>query len=68
MEILRFDSRAPSAKFDALIDLLTERLIEVPVIARPYWPMMRDRRGSAIMSPPLTAAMTFHSDGQLSAA
>lgn len=41
MEILRFDSREPSVRFRPLVDRLHERLADVPVIARPYWPLIR---------------------------
>ena len=33
MELLRFDSRRPSLKYSALVELLTEKLAEVRVIA-----------------------------------
>ena len=48
MQILRFDSRAPSPKFAGIVALLAEKLSEVSVIARPYWPMMRDSRPTPI--------------------
>ncbi len=40
MEILRFDSRQPSATFGHLIERLREKLAHIPVILRPCWPMM----------------------------
>jgi hypothetical protein len=39
MEILRFDSREPSASFGHLIERLREKLAHIPVIMRPCWPM-----------------------------
>jgi hypothetical protein len=39
MEILRFDSREPSARFKDAIDVLRHKLTEVLVIARPCWPV-----------------------------
>lgn len=39
MEILRFDSRYPEARFKPTIDLLLESIAKVPVVARPYWPL-----------------------------
>jgi hypothetical protein len=41
MEILRFDSRAPNARYTGLVEQLHGKLLETPVIARPYWPAMR---------------------------
>ena len=43
MEIIRFDSRMPNPRFNGFVGLLHEKLLEIPVIARPYWPMMRSR-------------------------
>jgi hypothetical protein len=39
MEVLRFDSRQPSSKYAALIDILREKLTEVLVIAKPGAPI-----------------------------
>jgi hypothetical protein len=39
MEILRFDSREPSTQFSHLVGLLCEKLTQVALIARPFWPM-----------------------------
>jgi hypothetical protein len=44
MEIIRFDSRTPNPRFRGLVELLHEKLLAIPVIARPYWPMMRSHR------------------------
>jgi hypothetical protein len=43
MELLRFDSRFPSAKYERLIELLRHRLVNVPVITRhrSVWPATR---------------------------
>ena len=41
MEIVRFDSRRPDPRFSGLVQALHEKLLSIPVIARPYWPMMR---------------------------
>lgn len=54
MEIIRFDSRAPNTRFDGLVEQLHAKLLEIPVIARPYWPPMRSR-GYAPRSLPATA-------------
>ena len=35
MEILRFDSRRPGARYTALVEAVCERMAEVLVIARP---------------------------------
>jgi hypothetical protein len=43
MEILRFDSRAPSRRFDGLVERLHDKFKDVTVIARPYWPMTTRR-------------------------
>ena len=43
MEIVRFDSRRPDPQFGGLVRALHEKLLSIPVIARPYWPMMRSR-------------------------
>ena len=39
MEILRFDSREPSKQFGHLVGMLCEKLAEVLLVARPFWPM-----------------------------
>lgn len=44
MEILRFDSRTPSPRFDPLVHILHRRLSRVAVIARPSWPMTHPSR------------------------
>jgi hypothetical protein len=41
MEILRFDSREPNPRYGSLVEMLHGKLLETPVIARPYWPEMR---------------------------
>jgi hypothetical protein len=51
MEILRFDSRAPNARYRGLVEQLHGKLLETPVIARPYWPPMRSRGFSPQMLP-----------------
>jgi hypothetical protein len=43
MEIVRFDSRQPNPRYNGLVELLHGKLLETPVIARPYWPVMRSR-------------------------
>ncbi len=45
MEIIRFDSRMPNPKFNGLVETLHDKLLEIPVVARPYWPMMMRSRG-----------------------
>jgi len=45
MEILRFDSRNPAAKFSKLIDRLRDKLAAVPVITRQPAPAL-ERRGT----------------------
>jgi hypothetical protein len=55
MEILRFDSRAPSARFRGAVELLHERLADVPVVVRPYWPLptrVRERAIPAALAAP----------------
>jgi len=53
MEILRFDSRMPHPRFEPFVAQLEERLAEVSVVARPYWPMMREpRRPTPLVAPP----------------
>lgn len=51
MEILRFDSRAPNARYRGLVEQLHGKLLETPVIARPYWPPMRSRGFTPQMLP-----------------
>jgi len=51
MEIVRFDSRSPNARYGGLVELLHEKLLETPVIARPYWPAMRSRGYTPQMLP-----------------
>lgn len=49
MEILRFDSREPSARYRPFVDFLHDRLADVSVVARPYWPMtLRARVSRAV--------------------
>jgi hypothetical protein len=59
MEIVRFDSRQPDSRFSGLVEALHEKLLSIPVIARPYWPMMRSRgfrpETTASTSPELAA-------------
>lgn len=44
MEVLRFDSRTPAPRFEALIEDLRNKLTGVSVVARPYWPMTHRSR------------------------
>jgi hypothetical protein len=50
MEILRFDSRTPNTRFDGLVERLHEKFADVPVIARPYWPMAERLGITALMA------------------
>jgi hypothetical protein len=43
MEIVGFDSRTPNARYTRLVEQLHGKLLEAPVIARPYWPAIRSR-------------------------
>lgn len=43
MEILRFDSRTPNVRYRGLVEQLHGKLLETPVIVRPYWPPMRSQ-------------------------
>jgi len=43
MEILRFDSRSPNPRYNALVEQLHLKLFDTRVVARPYWPLMRSR-------------------------
>jgi hypothetical protein len=54
MEILRFDSRKPTARFSGAVELLHERLADVPVVVRPYWPLA-PRLGQRSVPAPITA-------------
>ncbi len=56
IELLRFDSRRPSAKFNGLIDLAKSSLARVPVVARSQglWPVQA--RFEKSMVGPLVAA------------
>lgn len=40
MEVLRFDSREPNAKFSHGVEMLRDKLTRVLVIARPCWPAL----------------------------
>ena len=59
MEVICFDSRQPNPKFSRLVELLHEKLLSIPIVARPYWPMMRSRgfrpETAAATSPELAA-------------
>ena len=54
MEILRFDSRMPNARYTRLVEQLHGKLLETPVVARPYWPAMRSRGYTPAMLPRTT--------------
>jgi hypothetical protein len=64
MEILRFDSRKPSARFGVLVERLHEKFADVPVIARPYWPMAERLGISALIA----ARNSVAADSAISAA
>jgi hypothetical protein len=51
MEILRFDSRTPNVRYRGLVEQLHGKLLDMPVVARPYWPAMRSRGYSPTMLP-----------------
>ena len=59
MELLRFDSRRPNAKYAGLVDLLGRKLASIPIIlaaslkAEPYAPLTHESFATA---PPLYAA------------
>jgi len=58
MRILRFDSRTPHPRYEPIVTLLESKLANVAVVARPYWPMMREPRRapvSALVSHPQPA-------------
>jgi hypothetical protein len=63
MEIVRFDSRAPNARYSGLVEQVHAKLLDTRVVARPYWPLMRSRGcfprslpTAAPSSPPVLAA------------
>jgi len=59
IEFLRFDSRRPSLRYGALVDLLQSRLASVPVIARPqagWQPARIQQVDKGSMVSPLVAA------------
>jgi hypothetical protein len=55
IELLRFDSRRPSAKYVALIELLKEKLAHVPVVAGPRAMGIPATDSTVMMGPPVAA-------------
>ena len=49
MDVLRFDSRQPNARYAGLIELLREKLTQVLVVAKP----------AATITPPTQAAVAY---------
>jgi hypothetical protein len=65
MEIVRFDSRSPSPRYDGLIRRLERRLADVAVVARPYWPNTRSQSTFRMPAfvPPAHAVAAYASSG-----
>ena len=61
MELLRFDSRAPGRKIAHLIPHLEQRFGNIPVLARPYWPIPeRAPRFAAVKSTLIASGPAQH--------
>jgi hypothetical protein len=60
MEVIRFDSRAPHAKFAGLVEQLHAKLLGIRVIARPYWPLMRSRGFTPLTLPQKMSSSVPH--------